>query len=84
LDKHVDTERDKFDFVSEDTELVYQFKNTDIEIKNEAILIIKKHFSDYLTELNSRKKVTVKEYIQKRAPWYSILYKNFNFDEIEI
>ena len=84
LDKHVDTERDKFDFITEDSDSVYQLKNSDTEIKQKTILIIKKHFSEYLSELNIRKKESVKEYIKKRAPRYSTLYKSFDFDEIEI
>lgn len=84
LDKHVDTERDRFDFNIDDTEIIYQLKNTDLEVKQKSVSVIKEHFSDYLWELNTRKKATVKEYIKQRAPWYSVLYKSFSFDDIEI
>jgi hypothetical protein len=83
LDRHVDVERDKFDFISENNELFVSFNNDD-DVLKESASIIREHFSDYLNGLNKLKEDDIRKFIRDKAPWYSSLFKDLDLDSVEM
>lgn len=81
LDNNVDTERESFDF-RKDEDL---FKNiiSESDIFNETTKEIRKLYKEFLEEQSVIKVNKVKSFVNGKAPWYSALYKNFDFNEIE-
>jgi len=79
----VDVERDKFDFISENSELFVNFKDDD-DVLRASASIIRKYFSDYLDGLNKLKEDDIRRFIRDKAPWYSSLFKDLDLDSIEM
>ncbi len=81
LDKNVNTERWSFIFVK-DEDFLKDFVNEN-DILNSWIIKIQEFYKDFLDEQKVIKIDKVKNFINKKAPWYSILYKNFDFNSID-
>ena len=81
LDDNVDTERESFNFIKDDE--VFEDFIWEKEIFSVTTEEIKKLYKDFLDEQQVIKVNKVKNFINKKAPWYSALYKNFDLNTID-
>jgi len=81
LDENVNTERWSFIFVK-DEDFLKDFVNEN-DILDSWIIKIQEFYKDFLDEQKIIKIDKVKNFVNWKAPWYSALYKNFDFNLID-
>lgn len=81
LDSWVDTERSAFNFIKDED----LFKEVILEddIISWVLLELRKIYETFLKQQEEIKDTKVREFINKKAPWYWILYKEFDLNSID-
>ncbi len=81
LDNNVDTERESFNFIKDDE--IFEGVILDRDIFNAATKEIKNLYQNFLKCQKEIKINNVKSFINNKAPWYSSLFKSFDFNTID-
>lgn len=81
LDSWVDTERSGFNFIKDED--LFQEVILEEDIVSWILFELKKIYEEFLKKQEEIKNLKIKDFINNKAPWYWILYKEFDLSSID-